>query len=138
MRIGSSALVVLGAVAVLATAGCSDDSTSESAPATSAEASAQDSRPAAPLDPKLPVVDCGPGPLGLAVVAYTQKGTEFCGTALAVTTSYTDARKTQESGDIPVTIENVRWICGERQGDPNPFQECSSQNESADRIRLQS
>ncbi|WP_157535224.1 hypothetical protein [Nocardia inohanensis] len=53
-------------------------------------------------------------------------------------TAYADQRAGQSSGDIAVVVENVRWVCGERQGEPNPYQECSSQNESADKVRLYS
>ncbi|WP_067541453.1 hypothetical protein [Nocardia crassostreae] len=81
-------------------------------------------------------VHCGTGPWDLAVVAFTTKGPDFCPTALSVVNAYADARKQQPEGDIPVVIDNIRWVCGERQGDSNPFQQCASQNESQDKIRL--
>ncbi|WP_433562204.1 hypothetical protein ACQP1O_32575 [Nocardia sp. CA-151230] len=83
-------------------------------------------------------VQCGPGPWGLAVVVSTAKGTGFCPTALSVVTAYADERAKQSTGDIAVTVDTVRWVCGERPSTPNPYQECSSQNESAEKVRLQS
>ncbi|GAB2510969.1 hypothetical protein [Nocardia heshunensis] len=81
-------------------------------------------------------VHCGTGPWGLAVVASTAHGDDFCPTALSVVTAYADERSKKSTGDIAVTVDTIRWVCGERQGDPNPFQECASQNESADKVRL--
>lgn len=132
--IGSSALIGIAVATVLAASGCNDDSKSESAPATTPAAASSKERPPTPLpgDP----VQCGPGALGLAVIAYTTKGNALCQTAVAVTDAYHNERARQPDGDIAVTVENVRWICGVRQGDPNPYQECASQNESADIVRL--
>ncbi|MTE16181.1 hypothetical protein [Nocardia aurantiaca] len=83
-------------------------------------------------------IHCGTGPWGLAVVVSTAKGNDFCPTAISVVTAYADERAEQSTGDIAVTIDTVRWVCGERRSAPGSYQECSSQNESADKIRLQS
>ncbi|MEU6584100.1 hypothetical protein [Nocardia sp. NPDC046763] len=83
-------------------------------------------------------VQCGAGPWGLTVVVSTAKGTGFCPTALSVVTAYADERAKQSTGDIAVIVGTVRWVCGEHPSAPNPYQECSSQNESADKVRLQS
>ncbi|MGV9663894.1 hypothetical protein ACWDUL_08005 [Nocardia niigatensis] len=83
-------------------------------------------------------IQCGSGPWGLAVVVSTAKGNGFCPTALSVASAYADERAKQSTGDIAVIVDTVRWVCGERASTPHPVQECSSQNESADKVRLQS
>lgn len=134
-QIAGTALAVITTALTLtacndATSNSSSDATSSAAkPATSAAAF-----PAAGHD----AVQCGTGPWGLAVVASTAKGNDFCPTALSVAGAYADQRAKQSSGDIAVTVATIRWVCGERAGNPNPYQECASQNESADRVRLQS
>ncbi|WP_306359067.1 hypothetical protein [Nocardia sp. CC227C] len=133
--IGASALIGM-VVATAAVAGCGDDSGSESSVTSSTTTSATSTRPAAPL-PGEPV-QCGTGPWGLSVVLYTTKGADFCAMALDVVNEYAAQRDTRPDGDIAVTVDNIRWVCGERQGDPNPYQQCGSQNESADQIRLYS
>ncbi|MBF6177463.1 hypothetical protein [Nocardia otitidiscaviarum] len=133
--IGASALAGL-AVALVAVTGCGDDSTSESSVTSSTTTSATSTRPATPL-PGEPV-QCGTGPWGLSVVVYTTKGPDFCAMALDVVNEYAAQRDSQPEGDIAVTVDNIRWVCAERQGDPNPYQECGSQNESADQIHLYS
>lgn len=134
--IRSLAVVAMTATAALALAGCTDDSKSESsATATTTTAAAPKASDAVlPGEP----VQCGTGPWGLAVVAHTTKGAEFCPHAVAVVDAYAAQRRSQPDGDISVTVDNMPWVCGERQGDPNPFQECASQNESADNVRLYS
>ncbi|MBL1074495.1 hypothetical protein JK358_08805 [Nocardia sp. 2] len=132
-------LTVLAAGALLLPlAACGDDSENTSAPAKSGSSTA-----ATPATSPAPfpaagheIVHCGPGPWGLAVVVATAKGSEFCSTATAVAAAYASDRAKQPDGDIAVTVDNIRWVCGERQGDPNPYQECGSQNESADKVRL--
>lgn len=131
--IGSLAIVGMAAATTLALTGCSDDSKSESGATTGAAATSKKAS-TTPLPGE--AVQCGPGPWGLAVVAYTTKGADFCPTAMSVVNDYAVQRDTRADGDIAVTVDNIRWVCGERSGDPNPFQECASQNESADVIRL--
>ncbi|MGW4351813.1 hypothetical protein ACWELJ_06930 [Nocardia sp. NPDC004582] len=109
--------------------GASDATSGVAKPATSAAAF-----PAAGHS----AVQCGTGPWGLAVIASTAKGNDFCPTALSVAGAYADERAKQSTGDIAVTVAAVRWVCGERAGNPNPYQECASQNESAEKVRLQS
>ncbi|QLY33367.1 hypothetical protein [Nocardia huaxiensis] len=129
-------LTLLAAGVLLLTA-CDDDSPSDAAKAsTTTTASAPATSPAPFPGPGHEIVHCGTGPWGLAVVVATAKGNEYCPTATAVAAAYAADRDKQPDGDIAVTVDNMRWVCGERQGDPNPYQECASQNESADRIRL--
>lgn len=130
--IGSLAMIGMAATTTLVLAGCGDDSKSESG-ATSAAATPKKAS-TTPLPGE--AVQCGPGPWGLAVVTYTTKGADFCPTAMSVVNDYAVQRDKQTDGDIAVTVDNIRWVCGERSGDPNPFQECASQNESADVVRL--
>ncbi|WP_405484134.1 hypothetical protein [Nocardia sp. NBC_00511] len=135
-RIALTTLAVLSAVTLTA---CTDSSGSSAAakpsttptPAVPAPANAF---PAAGHE----AVQCGTGPWGLAVVASTAKGNDFCPVAHAVVDAYAADRAQQSNGDIAVTVGTVRWVCGQRQGDPNPYQECASQNESADLVRLHS
>ncbi|MFC9995893.1 hypothetical protein [Nocardia sp. NPDC127526] len=125
-------LLAAGALAVTLAA-CSDDADSHEGHSTAAPSTTVRADDTPTLgDP----VHCGTGPFGLAVVAFTTKGPDFCPTALAVVNAYAEARNQQPEGDIPVTVDNIRWVCGERQGDPNPFQQCASQNESQDKVRL--
>lgn len=130
--IGSLAMIGMAATATLVVAGCSDDSKSESGATSAAATSKKASTTPLPGE----AVQCGPGPWGLAVVTYTTKGADFCPTAMSVVNDYAVQRDKQADGDIAVTVDNIRWVCGERSGDPNPFQECASQNESADVVRL--
>ncbi|WP_440972397.1 hypothetical protein KP696_04340 [Nocardia seriolae] len=131
-KIAGAALAVTTALTLAA---CNDNAAPGASPASGHP------KPAAPTSGPFPAagheaVHCGTGPWGLAVVASTAKGNDFCPTAISAVTAYADERGKQSDGDIAVTVDTVRWVCGERQGTPNPFQECSSQNESADRVRL--
>ncbi|MFI6869207.1 hypothetical protein [Nocardia sp. NPDC050406] len=136
MRRAIESLVFIGLVgAVALTAGCGDDSKPQAADTTTAAPTS--AKPAPAVLPGEPV-DCGTGPNGLAVIAHTTKGVDFCSHAVAVVDAYAAQREKQPDGDIAVTVDNMRWVCGERQGDPNPYQECASQNESADIVRLAS
>ncbi|MEC3915990.1 hypothetical protein [Nocardia sp. CDC160] len=130
---------IAGATLVIATAlvlGACNDNSSSSSSATSTHpkpnATSAAPFPAAGHD----AIQCGTGPWGLAVVVSTAHGTDFCPTALSVVNAYADERAKQSNGDIAVVVDTIRWVCGERQGNPNPYQECASQNESADRVRL--
>lgn len=136
---GTAARIAVGIFTIALAGGvtaCGDDSgtsaATSSAPSSAAPATSAAAFPAVGHE----LVRCGTGPWGLAVVASTAKGNDFCPNASAVATAYADQRAGQSSGDIAVVVENVRWVCGERQGDPNPYQECASQNESADKVRL--
>ncbi|AYF78224.1 hypothetical protein D7D52_35280 [Nocardia yunnanensis] len=130
-RIAGTALAMIGALTLTA---CNDHSATASGPTTKPKSSATSAAPFPAAGHQ--AVQCGTGPWGLAVVASTAHGDDFCPTALSVVTAYAADRANQSSGDIAVTVDTIRWVCGERQGDPNPYQECASQNESADKVRL--
>ncbi|NNH75890.1 hypothetical protein HLB23_39585 [Nocardia uniformis] len=139
MRGATRSLTLAGSAAAiaLAVAGCGDSTSEDSKSDYGAtSAAAETSRKAAATVLPGEAVQCGPGPWGLSVVVYTAKGPDFCSTATSVANDYAAQRDKQADGDIAVTVDNIRWVCGERSGDPNPFQECASQNESADVIRL--
>ncbi|WP_458689298.1 hypothetical protein [Nocardia tengchongensis] len=132
-QIAGTALAVI--TTALTLTACNDTTTSSSDSGNSARPVASAAAfPAAGHE----AVQCGTGPWGLAVVASTTKGSDFCPTARAVAGAYADERAKQATGDIAVTVRTVRWVCRELAGDPNPYQECASQNESAERVRLQS
>lgn len=131
----TTAALALATLAALGPTGC-DDSSGTASQATGAAAN-----PAAPSAAPFPApghqaVDCGSDSGGRAIVVSTTKGAGFCTTAAAVVKAYSALRDGQPTGDIAVTLDTVRWVCGERRGDPDPYQECASQNESADKIRL--
>ncbi|MGW4247952.1 hypothetical protein [Nocardia sp. NPDC004722] len=141
-KIAGAALPLTAAVVALTAAltltACNDSTSTaavgSSSPKAAAAPSAAGPFPAAGHQ----AVQCGTGPWGLAVVASTAHGDDFCPTALSVVTAYADERGKKSTGDIAVTVDTIRWVCGERQGNPNPYQECASQNESADKVRLYS
>ncbi|MEV6769849.1 hypothetical protein AB0N05_14605 [Nocardia sp. NPDC051030] len=128
-------LAMAGALTLSLTA-CNDEAKSTVATSnpTSAKPASTAPFPAAGHE----IVHCGAGPWGLAIVAGTAKGNDFCPTASEVVNAYAAERAKQSNGDIAVTVADIRWVCGERQGNPNPYQECASQNESAEQIRLYS
>ncbi|WP_067567286.1 hypothetical protein [Nocardia acidivorans] len=123
------------AATVLAVAACGNNDTADAA-ATSASRPSATPAAASQALPGQEAVPCGTGPDGLAVVTLTAKGTDFCATAVQVATTYTRERAKKADGDLAIEVADMRWVCGVRQGDPNPFQECASQNESADKVRL--
>ncbi|MFE3195090.1 hypothetical protein ACFXHA_39215 [Nocardia sp. NPDC059240] len=131
-KIAGATLAITAALALTA---CNDSTSTAAVGSTTPKPAAPTSAAAFPAAGHQ-AVQCGTGPWGLAVVASTAHGDDFCPTALSVVTAYADERGKQSSGDIAVTIDTIRWVCGQRQGDPNPYQECSSQNESADKVRL--
>ncbi|WP_330179023.1 hypothetical protein OHB26_21240 [Nocardia sp. NBC_01503] len=131
---GPLAMAVIAAAA-LAVTGCGNNDKAEAA-ATGASRPSATPAAASQALPGQEAVPCGTGPNGLAVVTLTAKGTDFCATAIQVATTYTQERTKKADGDLAIEVADMRWVCGERQGDPNPFQECASQNESADKVRL--
>ncbi|MFI1919933.1 hypothetical protein [Nocardia sp. NPDC020380] len=133
---GTLGIAVLAAVTAFGIAGCNDKSTTGATGGTST--SSQPSSAAAGAFPASghELVQCGTGPWGLAVVASTVKGNDYCPTAMAVVNAYAEQRAKQPDGDVAVVVADIRWVCGERQGDPNPVQQCASQNESAEKVRL--
>ncbi|MYX96533.1 hypothetical protein GT045_17360 [Streptomyces sp. SID486] len=70
---------------------------------------------------------------GLAVWA-AEKGS--CATALQVASAYTEVW--QGSTGASVRAAGTTWKCRERQGDPNPYQECVSTSDSGRWVRLSS
>ncbi|MEV6068923.1 hypothetical protein AB0L82_20430 [Nocardia sp. NPDC052001] len=131
--LGPLAVAALAATTLTLTA-CGDGDSS-AAITSAAKPTTVPAMAAQPL-PGQEVVQCGSGPNGLAVVTFTTKGADFCPTALSVATSYVQERTKKSEGDVAIEVADMRWVCGERQGDPNPFEECASQNESADKVRM--
>ncbi|MRH89420.1 hypothetical protein GFY24_18535 [Nocardia sp. SYP-A9097] len=123
------------AAAVLTVTACGNGDRAAAAVTNASRPSTTPAAASTPL-PGQESVQCGTGPGGLAVVTYTTKGADFCPTALLVATTYTQERAKKTGGDFAIQVADMRWVCGERQGDPNPYQECASQNESADKVRL--
>ncbi|MFJ4523589.1 hypothetical protein ACIP4Y_21970 [Streptomyces sp. NPDC088810] len=72
---------------------------------------------------------------GLAVSADR---TVSCATALQVAGAYTKAAS--GTGDAPATVRvgGAAWKCQERQGDPNPYQECVDASDSGRRVIVSS
>ncbi|MVU83396.1 hypothetical protein GPX89_39935 [Nocardia sp. ET3-3] len=131
-KIAGAALAIAAAFALTA---CNDTSSTAASGTSTHPAAAPTSAAAFPAAGHQ-AVQCGTGPWGLAVVASTAHGDDFCPTAISVVNAYAGQRAKQSTGDIAVEVDTIRWVCGERQGSPNPYQECSSQNESADKVRL--
>ncbi|MCU1643718.1 MAG: hypothetical protein JWN03_3993 [Nocardia sp.] len=129
-------ILVLSGVVTLGLTAC-DDTADKAQSTVAATSSASSGAPQASAT-TLPEVRCGVGDYGLTVVAYTAKGADFCPTAKAVANAYSQALvHDQHTGDTALTVDNLRWVCGERQGeDSKTYPECSSQNESAEKIRL--
>ncbi|WP_040804012.1 hypothetical protein [Nocardia concava] len=136
MRTTAIAGAALALTAAFALTACNDSTKAADAPAAATSAKPAPTSAAPFPAAGMEAVHCGTGPWGLAVVAATAKGNDFCPTALSVVTAYADERGKKSNGDIAVVVDTVRWVCGERQGTPNPYQECASQNESADKVRL--
>ncbi|MFI9505386.1 hypothetical protein [Nocardia sp. NPDC052566] len=84
-------------------------------------------------------VYCGPGFNGLAIIAITTEGAAACSTATEVTNAYGDHAEDWGPGVvIPVSVEGTTWNCQERQGNPNPYQECVNTQNPAEKVRLSS
>ncbi|WP_062990388.1 hypothetical protein [Nocardia anaemiae] len=92
-----------------------------------------------PPVPEPATISCGAGPFGLAVFAVTTKGDAACPTALAVTNAYAVQSDLWDVGYVvPITIGTSTWDCQEHIGTPNPYQECVSRDNPAEKARLAS
>ncbi|MFF9156888.1 hypothetical protein ACF1AB_32220 [Streptomyces sp. NPDC014846] len=79
---------------------------------------------------------CGTDPAsGLAVWGDRA---DACAAALAVASAYTKAAAGTAKGPGTVRAGGVTWKCQERQGDPNPYQECVDASGSGRRVVLSS
>ncbi|MES9525781.1 hypothetical protein [Streptomyces capoamus] len=72
---------------------------------------------------------------GLAVSA---DGSVPCATALQVVDAYTKAASGTGDRRATVRVDGTAWTCMERQGDPNPYQECVDAGDSGRRIIVSS
>lgn len=79
---------------------------------------------------------CGPDKAtGLAVWADPA---DSCATALQVASAYAKARSGTARAPVTVRTGDGTWTCQERQGDPNPYQECVDTGDSGRRVFLSS
>ncbi|KAA8877358.1 hypothetical protein F3087_44435 [Nocardia colli] len=148
LRIAGSIPLVAATVAlVLSVGACSDtssDAGSTAAPATSTPVtptvqSGTTQPPPLQAPSAEPVaISCGTGVFGLAVFAVTTKGSAACATAIAVTNAYGEQPATARRDVLTVTVEGGSWTCQERQGQVNPYQECVSKADPAEKVRLSS
>ncbi|GAA2734084.1 hypothetical protein [Streptomyces nogalater] len=86
--------------------------------------------------PAAPAVVCGTdGSTGLAVSAGSAGD---CALALRVADAYTKAGLREGGAVTVVRADGSVWRCQERQGDPNPYQECVDATDTARHITLTS
>ncbi|WP_432026491.1 hypothetical protein [Streptomyces sp. 1222.5] len=79
---------------------------------------------------------CGTDPVsGLAVWGDRA---DACAAALEVASAYTKAAAGAPKGPGTVRAGGATWKCQERQGDPNPYQECVDSSDSGRRVILSS
>jgi hypothetical protein len=81
-------------------------------------------------------VNCGSGPNGLAIVAITTRGSAACDTANAVINQFMQASQ-PVNGAVAVQVGDTQWVCQRHPG-PGPYQECVSQQNPLEKVRLQS
>ncbi|MGW4568598.1 hypothetical protein ACWEN3_41700 [Streptomyces sp. NPDC004561] len=72
---------------------------------------------------------------GLGVSAA---GDVDCGAALSVAAAYTKVWRSASGAPVDVRAAGAGWKCQERQGDPNPYQECVNTSDSGRRVMLTS
>ncbi|MBL1105266.1 hypothetical protein JK361_11815 [Streptomyces sp. 5-8] len=72
---------------------------------------------------------------GLAVWAAEKKS---CATAVRVAAAYTKVWRGSAGTSVEVRAAGAAWKCRERQGDPNPYQECVDTSDSSRWVRLSS
>ncbi|KOV72356.1 MULTISPECIES: hypothetical protein [Streptomyces] len=72
---------------------------------------------------------------GLAVWADPA---ESCAAALEVASAYTKAASSRTGAPATIRVGATTWTCQERQGDPNPYQECVDASDSGRRVVLSS
>jgi hypothetical protein len=65
-------------------------------------------------------------------------GNVDCGSALQVAAGYTKAWHGRAGTPVEVRTAGAVWKCQERQGDPNPYQECVNETDGGRRITLSS
>jgi hypothetical protein len=79
---------------------------------------------------------CGTDPAsGLGVLTA---GDVDCGAALQVAAGYTKVWHGRAGAPVEVRTAGAVWKCQERQGDPNPYQECVNSADSGGRVTLSS
>ncbi|MFV0132089.1 hypothetical protein ACLGIH_02275 [Streptomyces sp. HMX87] len=79
---------------------------------------------------------CGTdGASGLAVSADR---TTSCATALQVAGAYTQKARGATGSKVTVQVGGTAWNCQERQGSPNPYQQCVSTADSGRWVTLTS
>lgn len=64
--------------------------------------------------------------------------TESCAVALQVAAAYTKVWQDTAGAPAKVAAGGTTWSCQERQGDPNPYQECVDTRDSSRRVTLSS
>ncbi len=72
---------------------------------------------------------------GLAVWADPA---ESCAAALEVASAYTKAASSRAGAPATIRVGATTWTCQERQGDPDPYQECVNASDSGRRVVLTS
>ncbi|MFI7320763.1 DUF4232 domain-containing protein [Streptomyces venezuelae] len=80
--------------------------------------------------------DCGSGKGGLHAVAITSQGQSACPTALKVRDAWAKAPDAEKGKPKTVTVDGTDWKCREKQGDPNPYQECVNTKEPTEKVQL--
>ncbi|WP_367038344.1 DUF4232 domain-containing protein [Streptomyces sp. Je 1-332] len=85
-------------------------------------------------------IQCGNGWNGLAVTAITSKGKDACPTAQKVSSAFGKVIEAKKTPPVTVTVNGTAWKCQEKQekGAPNPYTECVSTKEPAEKVQLTS
>ncbi|MFC9436551.1 hypothetical protein [Nocardia sp. NPDC057030] len=142
---GSIPLAAAALALALSVGACGDASTDKAANTTSAASTSTVQSSAAQIPTFQPpsatpvAISCTTSVAGLAVFAVTTKGSAACPTAVAVSSSaYGEQSGPPSKGTRTVTVEGVSWTCQERQGQVNPYKECESNAEPAEKVRLSS
>ncbi|MET9801404.1 hypothetical protein [Streptomyces sp. NPDC006368] len=121
--IRTAAVALAGSATLLALA---------AAPSGAATAAATPANPSGPVESVL----CGSGWNGLSVVALTTKGSTACGTAHRVADAYGKAVEVKYRKVVTLHVDDARWKCRERQGDPNPYTECVNLKDRGEKVQL--
>jgi hypothetical protein len=83
-----------------------------------------------------PVAYCGTDRASGLAVSAAEKGS--CATALQVAAAYVKVWQGSAGASVGVRVAGTAWKCRERQGDPDPYQECVSTGDSGRWVRLSS
>ncbi|MEU2392832.1 hypothetical protein [Streptomyces sp. NPDC007369] len=83
-----------------------------------------------------PSVFCGTDAASGLGVSADRAGS--CGVALQVASAYTRILHRTRGAPAELRAAGATWVCRERQGDPNPYQECRDTGGSGRRITLTS